>query len=105
MLALVRSFEHLVLQMLIGADYTYLAGNVVNNPVSYGVHAFIGAYPPVLYHHKGSTFVDPPFINQDLAYLWYYGGNQFNPTGSRAHEVCLCCVLRAVCAVDMKTLT
>ena len=79
------SFEHLVYQTLTNRDYTFFSGSVVNNPHSFGVHYFAGAYPPSTYHWKelgSETFQEHPPQPVGM----YYGPGLHDGPGSQAHE-------------------
>ena len=62
-------------QTLFNKDYTFFSGSVVNNPHSYGVHRFAGAYPPSTYHWRSLGRPTVPFVNHSRALEYYYGNN------------------------------
>ena len=63
------------MQTLFNKDYTFFSGSVVNNPHSYGVHRFAGAYPPSTYHWRTLGGATVPFVNHTRAMEYYYGKN------------------------------
>ncbi len=77
-------------QTLFNRDYTFYSGSVVNNPHSYGVHRFAGAYPPSTYHwrHLGGPTV--PFVNHSRALEYYYGNNVVRVVCTRVESAAHC---------------
>jgi hypothetical protein len=61
-------------QTLFNPDYTFYSGSVVNNPHSYGVHRFAGAYPPSTYHWPKLGSAEFRTSHKDAATM-YYGKN------------------------------
>ena len=66
---------HMCKQTLFNKEYTFFSGSVVNNPHSYGVHRFAGAYPPSTYHWRSLGRATVPFVNHSRALEYYYGNN------------------------------
>ncbi len=61
-------------QTLFNKDYTFYSGAVVNNPHSYGVHRFAGAYPPSTYHWANLGSGELKTSHRDAATM-YFGKN------------------------------
>jgi hypothetical protein len=80
------SFEHMAYQTLFNSDYTFFSGSVVNNPHSFAVHRFAGAYPPSTFHWKHLGAARVPFVNHSHALAHYYGSNHYDRAGSMSHE-------------------
>ena len=67
------SFEHLVYQVLTNKDYTFFSGSVVNNPHSYAVHKFVGAYVPTSFHIRNTGQANSaPLFNYTKAVDLYW---------------------------------
>ena len=56
-----------------GDKYTFFTSAVVNHPVSYAVHRFLGAYPLRTYHFNNISPMQPPFYNVTTAVKTYFG--------------------------------
>ena len=67
------SVEHLVLHTLSNPDYTFYTGAVVNNPHSYGVHQFAGAFPPTTFHWRNNGRLAAPFVDDNEIETKYWG--------------------------------
>ncbi len=72
-------------QTLFNKDYTFFSGAVVNNPHSYGVHRFAGAYPPSTYHWANLGSGELKTSHRDAATMYF---------GKNLVRVCLGCAIQ-----------